>query len=143
MALPALGSVSLKHNRRWCSHFRGKESLVINSCGQLQIALVVAVTLVLIWAMSMTIFCHGITTGYAGDDFVDSVRFCNDFFPAPTDKGICMTKNLNICYKKNSFWKKNLPVWWNTLIISLRHCSRICKNNILVLLSLNFLNEFA
>ena len=45
---------------------------------------------------SMAIFCHGITTGYEGDDFVDSVRFCNDFFPAPTDKGICMTKNLNI-----------------------------------------------
>ena len=45
---------------------------------------------------SMAIFCHGITTGYEGDDFGDSVRFCNDFFPTPTDKGICMTKHLNV-----------------------------------------------
>ena len=56
MALPTLGSVSLKHNRKWCSHFRGNECLVINSYSQLHIALDVAFTLVFFGAMSTTIF---------------------------------------------------------------------------------------
>ena len=33
-------------------------------------------------------------TGMAIDNF--SSKFCNDFFPSPTDVGMCMTKNLNI-----------------------------------------------
>ena len=46
--------------------------------------------------MSMAIFCHRKSTGLEGDEIGQSVKYCNDFFPTPTDKGICMSKHLNI-----------------------------------------------
>ena len=46
--------------------------------------------------MSMAIFCHRKYDGFSGDDIGMFAKVCNDFFPAPTDKGICLTRNLNL-----------------------------------------------
>ena len=52
--------------------------------------------------MSMLVFCHEIEKGFIGDKlkgmqwFGIPAKFCNDFFPTPTDLGLCMTRNLDI-----------------------------------------------
>ena len=43
-----------------------------------------------------TIFCHRNDIGFMGDDFGIEGKLCNDFFPTPSDSGICLTKNLDI-----------------------------------------------
>ena len=50
----------------------------------------------LISPMSMGIFCHKIDQGFYGEDIGITTRVCNDFFPSPTDQGICLTKNFQI-----------------------------------------------
>ena len=44
----------------------------------------------------MTIFCHNKFEGFSGDDIGISDKVCDEFFPTPTDSGICMTSNLDI-----------------------------------------------
>ena len=46
--------------------------------------------------MALTIFCHRDDIGYMGDHFGIKEKFCNAFFPTPSDSGICLTKNLDI-----------------------------------------------
>ena len=46
--------------------------------------------------MTMPIFCYQENKGFLGDDIGMAGKFCNDFFPTPTDDGICLTKNLDI-----------------------------------------------
>ena len=45
---------------------------------------------------ALPIFCHRNDLGFIGDDIGISERVCNDFFPTPSDSGICLTKNLDI-----------------------------------------------
>ena len=45
---------------------------------------------------SMTTFCHIAEKGYIGDDIGLSSPVCNDFFPTPTDYGICLTRNIDL-----------------------------------------------
>ena len=44
----------------------------------------------------LTIFCHNKFEGFTGDDIGISDKVCDEFFPTPTDSGICMTSNLDI-----------------------------------------------
>ena len=44
----------------------------------------------------LVVFCHDVAEGYLGDDAGLSLKFCNDFFPAPTDIGMCLTRNMDI-----------------------------------------------
>ena len=46
--------------------------------------------------MSMSLFCKRNDIGYHGDNINLSEKVCNDFFPAPTDVGICLTRNMDI-----------------------------------------------
>ena len=46
--------------------------------------------------MSPIIFCMDKLKGYDGDDIGVGTKICNDFFPTPSDSGICLTKNLDI-----------------------------------------------
>ena len=46
--------------------------------------------------MTLPIFCHRKDKGFFGDDLGISAKFCDDFFPTPTDIGICLSRNLNI-----------------------------------------------
>ena len=46
--------------------------------------------------MALTIFCHRNDIGFMGDHFGVEDKFCNDFFPTPSDAGICLTKNLDM-----------------------------------------------
>ena len=47
-------------------------------------------------SMALVIFCRdNINTDWLGDDIGMAARFCSDFYPTPTDQGICQTKNLN------------------------------------------------
>ena len=49
------------------------------------------------WApVSMALFCYKMGKGFDGDEIGISEKVCNDFFPAPTDVGICHTQNLDI-----------------------------------------------
>ena len=43
---------------------------------------------------SMILFCHKMNEGFFGDKVGPFERYCNDFFPTPTDNGVCLTKNL-------------------------------------------------
>ena len=45
--------------------------------------------------MAMILFCHNKEEGFVGDDIGISEKICDDFFPAPTDNGICLTSNMN------------------------------------------------
>ena len=45
---------------------------------------------------ALAIFCYNNGIGFIGDDLGMSVKVCNDFFPTPSDSGICLTKNLNL-----------------------------------------------
>ena len=44
----------------------------------------------------LVVFCHNVDKGYYGDDAGLSLKFCNDFFPTPTDLGMCLTRNMDI-----------------------------------------------
>ena len=46
----------------------------------------------------MVVFCKNRKDGEFKGDMIDgfSTKFCNDFFPTPTDVGICMTENIDI-----------------------------------------------
>ena len=47
--------------------------------------------------MAMPIFCHSTGEGFIGDDIKGiSGKVCNDFFPTPTDNGMCLTRNLDL-----------------------------------------------
>ena len=45
---------------------------------------------------SPIIFCYDRSDGLTGDEVGPSSKFCNDFFPTPTDTGLCLTKNLDL-----------------------------------------------
>ena len=50
----------------------------------------------LISSMPLLIFCKNkLGQEWLGDDIGMIANFCTDFYPTPTDQGICMTKNLN------------------------------------------------
>ena len=44
----------------------------------------------------LILFCFNGKKGFVGDDLGMSAKACSDFYPMPTDKGICFTKNINI-----------------------------------------------
>ena len=47
-------------------------------------------------SMPLVIFCkEKIDQKWLGDDIGLSPKFCSDFYPTPTDQGVCQTKNLN------------------------------------------------
>ena len=47
-------------------------------------------------SMPFVIFCKDrVDKKWQGDDIGMTSSFCSDFYPTPTDQGICMTKNLN------------------------------------------------
>ena len=50
--------------------------------------------------LSPIIFCHSKDKGFTGDTVNArmNAKICNDFFPTPTDVGICLTK-VRIMYK--------------------------------------------
>ena len=45
---------------------------------------------------ALPIFSHRNDLGFIGEDIGISERVSNDFFPTPSDSGICLTKNLDI-----------------------------------------------
>ena len=46
--------------------------------------------------MQDLIFCKDrFDQNWIGDDFGSFLKFCSDFFPLPTDNGICLSKNLD------------------------------------------------
>ena len=45
---------------------------------------------------SPVIFCHNKREGFLGHDAGMSSKFCDDFYPMPTDIGLCLTRNLDI-----------------------------------------------
>ena len=47
-------------------------------------------------ASPLMLFCYKKDKGFIGDDLGMFARACNQFFPTPTDQGICFTKNINI-----------------------------------------------
>ena len=53
--------------------------------------------------ISMALFCSIKYIGFHGEDLGLSEKVCDDFFPSPTDKGICLSRNLNI----NEIMKRN------------------------------------
>ena len=50
----------------------------------------------LITKTSLVAFCHQKLEGFIGENIGISDNVCADFFPAPTDAGICLTKNLDL-----------------------------------------------
>ena len=46
--------------------------------------------------MAIPYLCHRKDLGFVGEDLGFSEKICNEFFPTPTDQGICLTKNLDI-----------------------------------------------
>ena len=46
--------------------------------------------------VGLAILCYNNRIGFMGDNLGLSVKFCNDFFPTPTDSGICLTKNIDL-----------------------------------------------
>ena len=44
----------------------------------------------------LPILCYNNRIGFTGDDLGMSGKVCNDFFPTPSDSGICLTKNLDV-----------------------------------------------
>ena len=44
----------------------------------------------------LILFCYRKGQGFVGDDLGMSAKFCDEFFPTPTDHGICLTKNMDI-----------------------------------------------
>ena len=45
---------------------------------------------------SLILFCYQRSKGFIGDDLGMYAKACNNFFPTPTDQGICLTRNLDI-----------------------------------------------
>ena len=45
---------------------------------------------------SLVLFCYIKEQGFSGDELGMFAKACNDFFPTPSDKGICLTKNMDI-----------------------------------------------
>ena len=47
-------------------------------------------------SMPLVIFCKDrFDKDWIGDDFGSVLKFCSDFFPSPTDHGVCLSKNLD------------------------------------------------
>ena len=46
--------------------------------------------------VSMAIFCHTKIDGFSGDAIGKHLKVCDDFFPTPSDVGMCLTKNMNL-----------------------------------------------
>ena len=44
----------------------------------------------------LAVLCYNSRVGFVGDEIGSTGKFCNDFFPTPSDLGICLTKNLDI-----------------------------------------------
>ena len=44
----------------------------------------------------LILHCYKAKEGFVGDDLGMFAKACNEFFPAPTDKGICLTKNMDM-----------------------------------------------
>ena len=44
----------------------------------------------------LILFCYQRSMGFEGDDIGMYANVCKDFFPTPTDQGICLTKNMDI-----------------------------------------------
>ena len=40
--------------------------------------------------------CYNEKEGFVGDDLGMFAKACNEFFPTPTDQGICLTRNMDI-----------------------------------------------
>ena len=45
---------------------------------------------------SLVLFCYQRSKGFTGDDLGMYAKACNEFFPTPTDQGICLTRNMDI-----------------------------------------------
>ena len=45
---------------------------------------------------SMAVFCFRNDVGFLGDDLGVSEKVCDDFFPSPTDDGMCLTRSMDI-----------------------------------------------
>ena len=45
---------------------------------------------------ALILFCYTRTKGLVGEDIGLFAKVCNDFFPTPTDQGICLTQNMDI-----------------------------------------------
>ena len=50
----------------------------------------------LIAPLPLILFCLNENKSFVGDDLGMFAKACNDFYPMPTDKGICFTKNTDI-----------------------------------------------
>ena len=46
--------------------------------------------------LPFSLLCHIQNTGYIGENIGLSEPVCHNFFPSPTDQGICMTENINV-----------------------------------------------
>ena len=46
--------------------------------------------------LPLILFCLNGNENFVGDDLGMFAKACSDFFPMPTDKGICFTKNTDI-----------------------------------------------
>ena len=44
----------------------------------------------------LVVLCYNNRLGFVGDEIGSTEKLCNDFFPTPSDSGICLTKNLDI-----------------------------------------------
>ena len=45
---------------------------------------------------ALILFCYKRSEGLVGEDIGPFAKLCNDFFPTPTDHGICLTQNMDI-----------------------------------------------
>ena len=45
---------------------------------------------------SLMLFCYKKNNGFMGDNIGMFAKVCNEFFPTPTDQGICLTQNMDI-----------------------------------------------
>ena len=45
---------------------------------------------------ALLLFCYKRNKGLVGDDFGIFAKACNDFFPTPTDQGVCLTQHMDI-----------------------------------------------
>ena len=46
--------------------------------------------------LAPAVLCYNNKIGFTGDELGMSGKVCNDFFPTPSDSGICLTKNLDL-----------------------------------------------
>ena len=45
---------------------------------------------------SLMLFCYQKNNGFMGDNIGIFAKVCNEFFPTPTDQGICLTQNMDV-----------------------------------------------